>query len=218
MYVNIVIGGSAVADRLDYFPKMPDNPFAGPGASDKPDRSNDQADVARRILELSETISQAIDYMLDRFGYAREAAREAVWEVAPDTQDAQDAPGTMHAPYAPDTQTAFAVTVVPDAPYTPSTPAAPAAVHTGMLKDVCEGLMSLDKAVSAVSEPLGADPENIMRIAAGYDELTERLDAMADACLDGRDADLPALGARLRDSFGAYAEILAICFRRTAIM
>jgi hypothetical protein len=163
-------------------------PGAASVGAPTPDRSNERADVARRILELSETISQAIDYMLDKTEYE----------------------------YGRDSVIVGSVSIVSS--IADSSVGASSNAGAGLLKDVCEGLISLDNAVKAVSEPLGADPENIERIVAGYNALTERLDAMADAVLENRSADLPLLGGLLRDSFNSYSTILTQCFRKSAIM
>ncbi|MCL2057834.1 MAG: hypothetical protein FWH01_02085 [Oscillospiraceae bacterium] len=130
------------------------------------DRSNERADVARRVLELSETIGEAIGYMLDKLEYA---------------QIDMDACAVM-------------------------------------LKDIGEGLISLENAASAVSEPIGADPEVVGRLPMEYDELCERLDAMVDAYLEERAGDFPALGKLLRESFSAYEGSLSACFRKSAVM
>jgi hypothetical protein len=130
------------------------------------DRSNERADVARRILELSGTVEEAINYL-------------AEWPEFP-----QDDIG----------------------------------VYAAMLKDVGEGLNSLENAVSAISGQMGSDPEDITRLAAEYDGMCERLDEMADAYLEDRPDELFPLGGKLRESFSAYASILMHCFRNGAVM
>jgi len=135
-----------------------------PGASG--DRSNERADVARRILELSGTIAEAVDYMIDKLESMEE-----------------DAGG-----------------------------------FAGMLKDIGEGLISLDSASSAIVGAMGADAAGTMALAMEYDALTERLDVMADAYLEGRASDLPALGRLLKESFTAYSGGLSQCFRGASIM
>jgi response regulator RpfG family c-di-GMP phosphodiesterase len=130
------------------------------------DRSNEQADVARRIIELSGTIAEAVEYMRDKLASMDEDAIS----------------------------------------------------YAGMLKDIGEGLVSLENAVSSVSDSLIEDPEDAMRLAAEYGELTERLNDMVDAYLEGRVSDLTALGETLRESFFTYNGSLSRCFRSMSIM
>ena len=130
------------------------------------DRSNERADVARRVLELSETIGEAIDYMLEKLESEN---------------------------------------IDPDA-------------CAGMLKDIGEGMISLENAASAVSEPIGADPDAAGRLPMEYDDLCGRLDAMVDAYLEERPGEFLALARALRDSFGAYVGSLSACFRNIAVM
>ena len=130
------------------------------------DRYNERADVARRILELSDTIDEAIDYMLSEIENMHE-------EIG---------------------------------------------VYAAMLKEVGEGLISLDNASTAISGPMGADPETVSRLAISFDDMCIHLDAMADACLEDRISDLPGYGKKLRESFTVYSHDLTLCFRSSAVM
>ena len=130
------------------------------------DRYNERADVARRLLELSGTIEEAIGHMLGRFKEFRDDI----------------------------------------------------GVCAGLLKGVGEGLISLENAAAAISGPMGADPGEVERLSFIYDEMCGQLDSMADACLEDRAGDLPGLGDMLRESFAAYSDGLALCFRKSAVM
>ena len=130
------------------------------------DRSNERAEVARRILELSDTIEEAIAYMIAKLDTLNGAA----------------------------------------------------SVSADMLKDVGEGLISLESAASAVSGPLGAEPETITRLSQEYDMLCEIMDALIDAYVEDRTDDIPELGRMLRESFTAYDDSLTRCFRNIAVM
>ena len=130
------------------------------------DRSHERADVARRILELSGTIDEAIDYMLVKLDSLQEDI----------------------------------------------------SVYASMLKNVGEGLISLDNAASAISEPMGVEPDIIELRSMMFDEMCGQLDAMADACLADRAGDLPALGSMLRKSYTEYYGRLELSFRKSAVM
>ena len=131
-----------------------------------PDRSNERADVARRVMELSATISEAIDHMIDKLS---------------GMDDGID-------------------------------------VCAVIMRDVGEGLISLENAVSAIAGPMEVDPEIFDRLAMGYDELTGYLDAMIDAYLEDRIYDFPGIAKMLRDAFSAYTINLSHCFGRLAVM
>ena len=133
---------------------------------DAPDRSNERADVARRILELSGTITEAVDYMLAKLVPMREDIN----------------------------------------------------VYAGIIKEIGEGLISLEGAVSALSASPDSNPEDMRRLDEGYDSLSECMDAMVDACIDGRIADLPALGNVLKESLTSYCGGLSRSFRSMSIM
>ena len=130
------------------------------------DRINERADVARRILELSDTIEEAINYMIVKLDMLN-------GEIG---------------------------------------------VSSEMLKDVGEGLISLENAASAISGPLGAEPEDVMLLSQEYDMLSERMDALIDAYVEERTSDFPVLGKMLRESFTEYEKILTRCFRNIAVM
>jgi len=91
-------------------------------------------------------------------------------------------------------------------------------VYAGMLNDIGEGLISLDNAATAVTDPLGADPEDVQRLTLGYEELSGCLDAMVDACLENRVDALIALEKSLSDSYSVYNGVLGRCFRGASIM
>jgi len=130
------------------------------------ERPNEKADVARRILELSGTIAEAIGYM--RAGFE-----------------------------------------LPDGDL---------GGYAGIIKDIGEGLISLDGAASSLLSSPDTDPEDPIRLARSYDELTSRLDTLVDAFLGGRAADLAALGSAFDESFTAYCADLSGCFRGASIM
>jgi hypothetical protein len=136
--------------------------------------SNERADVARRILELSETIGEAVDYMLSRL----------------------TVPGT----------------------YGDLSAKQGGLVVAGMLKEIGEGLMSLEGAASSICGPLGTDAADVHMLASCFDDISERLDAMIDAYLENRASDLPIIGALLRGAFLSYAELLSRCFRSVALI
>jgi cob(I)alamin adenosyltransferase len=93
-----------------------------------------------------------------------------------------------------------------------------AAGYAGMLKDIGEGLISLNNAVSAVSAETVVDPEDAERLALAYDSLAAGLAAAADAYIGGRAAELPALGKILGDTYYTYYADLSRCFRSLSIM
>ena len=130
------------------------------------DRYNERADVARRILELSETIDVAIGHMVLKIGSFNDDM----------------------------------------------------GVCAGMLKGIGEGLISLDNAASSITGPMGVEPGDIERLAIIFDGLCEELDIMADACLEGRAADLPSLVKAFHESFKSYSGELALCFKNSAVM
>ena len=132
--------------------------------------SNERADVARRIVGLTETIAEAIDYMLAQF----EAAH-------------MDLDMDMGIPAI-------------------------------LIKDAGDGLISLENAVSAIAEPAGLGADDIRKLDRHFGELTERLDMLVDACVGYRAAELPALGAALRDSFVEYEGVISRCFRKMTVM
>ena len=142
-------------------------PFASAGEAKTPgrqDNTNERADVARRILELSDTIAGALEHM------SAEVARGGGGAVA------------------------------------------------ASLKDIGEGLISLENASKSIAAPAGADPGDIEQLGYGYEDLCEKLDAFVDACLDGREEDYPAQCGMLRDSFAEYAACLARCYRALSII
>jgi len=160
------------------------------------DRYNERADVARRILELSGTVMEAVDYLVNKLGSG--------WENM-DT-------------------------------------------YIGVLKDIGEGLISLDNAVSAISEPSEADPVTMRQLEENFDELSEYMNTMIDACMEAEasgeisrsaisislDApvapglqlspgflpatDLHALAGMFKESYVAYYGGLSRCFRHMSIM
>jgi len=130
------------------------------------DGSNERADVARRIFELSETITEALDYMLAQF----------------------------------------------DAFHTDM------GVLAALIKDVGDGFISLENAVSSISEPSGLNTEAIQKLDYHFSELSEWLDAVVDACVENRAADLPALGESLRDAYKSYGAAITRNFRKMAVM
>jgi len=93
-----------------------------------------------------------------------------------------------------------------------------AGISAVMLKDVAEGLISLENAVSAVAGPLGADPEDIMMLSQEYDAMSERMDALTDACIEDRASDFLSHSGALRESFLQYVEILNRSFGKMAVM
>ena len=93
-----------------------------------------------------------------------------------------------------------------------------AGISAAIIKDVGEGLESLDKAATAIAGPSGADPGDARALAGRYDELSGWIDALVNAFLDNRAQDMPALGEALRESFAAYDESLSRCFRKLTIM
>ena len=129
-------------------------------------RSNEKADVARRILELSETVGEAIEYIL----YKADSYEADVGDYA------------------------------------------------GTLKDIGEGLISLENASKSISSKTEAERENSDLLESGYDDLAEKLDALAEACLDNRTSDFIFICGMLRDSFSDYSERLTRCFRGMSIM
>jgi hypothetical protein len=128
--------------------------------------ANERADVARRALELSETIAEAIGYMVCGL---------------------ESSPGDISA-------------------------------YGVMLKDAGEGMLSLKNAVSAISEKSGLDPDDVRKLDWAYDELSERIEEMADAYLDDRAADFALLGAMLQETFISYRAHLSDCCRGISIM
>ena len=128
-------------------------------------RSNERVDVARRILELSGTIAEAIDYL------------HAKIDLIHDGLDS----------------------------------------CAGILKDIGEGLISLENAANAISGPLGTTQEDIQKLTLGYDELTGRMDEIISAYAEDRAMDAPALINMLRESFSAYDRCLTDCFRKMSI-
>lgn len=134
--------------------------------ADAADRSNERADVARRILELSETIGEAIDHML----FKLDSFDSGVDEFA------------------------------------------------DVLRDIGEGLISLEKGSKAISDYAGAGPEDAEALAYGYEDLSEKMDALVEAYLDDRPADFSILGGMLREAFADYWERLAQCFRGMSII
>ena len=143
-----------------------------------PDRANEKADVARRIMELSGTITEAVDHML--FALKADAKAEAGFDAGGGT-------------------------------------GAGAGIYAGMIKEIGEGLVSLEGAVSAISAP-DYDTAGIRRLDEGYDTLSECIDAMVDACIEGRIAHLPSLGNVLKEAFAAYSGGLAQLFGNIALM
>lgn len=175
--------------NITAFPNVdaPKNIAAFPGADvlarQEPagDGSNERADVARRALELSETIAEAIAHMLGQAGTAPVGIAPMGYTPADATPPDIDACGVM-------------------------------------LKDVGEGLISLKNAVSAISEKAGVSDEDLRALDWAYDELSECVEAMADAYIGDRASDFREIGVTLNDAFAAYSARLSDCCRSISII
>jgi hypothetical protein len=138
---------------------------AAPAAPPAPaTRSNDQVDVARRLLALSDTIEEAIGYLSS---YAQRSN---------------------------------------------------AGMAGMMLRVIGEGLIGVEKAVLAVSDPLARDRASAEKLSGSFYAITERLNGMIDAFASERHAELGGMCAAFREAYAGYAALLSACFREATLM
>jgi hypothetical protein len=127
-------------------------------------RSNDQVDVARRLLELSGTIEEAIGYLSS---------------------------------YSQHTNPGMAGM---------------------MLKIIGEGLIGVEKAVLAVSDPLARDKASAEKLSGSFYGITEKLNGMIDAYASERYPELNWMCSSFREAYAGYAALLSACFREATLI